>query len=72
MDQRLFQHRGVAVTDSSWQLMQYDIHAVADNQPAVYLRWGYSVSERRVRLLGLEHRRRLALAQDRRRPATIV
>ena len=32
------------VTDNSWQLMQYDIHAVADNQPTVYVRWSYSVS----------------------------
>ncbi len=35
---------GVPITDSSWQLMQYDIHAVADNQPTVYIRWGYSVT----------------------------
>jgi autotransporter-associated beta strand protein len=35
---------GVPITDSSWQLMQYDIHAVADNQPTVYIRWGYAVA----------------------------
>ncbi|MCP3904860.1 MAG: hypothetical protein GY715_14635 [Planctomycetes bacterium] len=30
---------GMAVTDSSWQYMTYDISAVADDQPAVYVRW---------------------------------
>ena len=35
---------GVPITDSSWQLMQYDIHAVADNQATVYIRWGYAVA----------------------------
>jgi hypothetical protein len=29
-----------SIQDSSWQLMQYDISAVASNQPTVYLRWG--------------------------------
>ncbi|MBX7212133.1 MAG: cadherin-like beta sandwich domain-containing protein [Verrucomicrobiaceae bacterium] len=32
-----------ATTDSSWQLVQYDISAVANNKPAVYIRWGYQV-----------------------------
>ena len=32
------------VADSSWQFMQYDISAVANNQPTVYVRWGYSVT----------------------------
>ena len=32
-----------ATTDSAWQLVQYDISAVADNKPAVYIRWGYQV-----------------------------
>ena len=32
-----------ATTDSSWQLVQYDISAVADLKPAVYVRWGYQV-----------------------------
>ena len=29
-----------AVTDSSWQLLQYDISAFADDRPSVYIRWG--------------------------------
>ena len=28
------------VTDSSWQSLEYDISAYADNQPTVYIRWG--------------------------------
>lgn len=31
------------VTDSSWNRVQYNIGAYADNQPTVYLRWGYQV-----------------------------
>jgi C1A family cysteine protease len=27
------------ITDATWQAMQYDISAVADDQPTVYLRW---------------------------------
>jgi len=30
-------------TDSTWQPQQFDIHTVADNQPTVYIRWGYQV-----------------------------
>jgi len=30
---------GASVADSSWQIVAYDISAVADNQPTVYLRW---------------------------------
>jgi hypothetical protein len=33
-----------AVTDSSWQLLDYDISSVADGQPNVYIRWGYKVA----------------------------
>jgi hypothetical protein len=29
------------VTDSAWQLQQLDMSAYADDQPAVYVRWGY-------------------------------
>ncbi|HUU84910.1 MAG TPA: S8 family serine peptidase, partial [Phycisphaerae bacterium] len=31
---------GVDVADTSWQLVEYDISAVADNQATVYIRWG--------------------------------
>jgi lysyl endopeptidase len=30
---------GSEITDSSWSLQEYDISAVADGQPTVYLRW---------------------------------
>ncbi|TCO87341.1 Kelch motif protein [Chthoniobacter flavus] len=33
-----------AVTDSSWQTVQYDISSVADNQSTVYVRWGYQIA----------------------------
>lgn len=33
-----------AVTDSSWQLMDYDISSVADGQATVYIRWGHRVA----------------------------
>ena len=33
-----------ATTDSAWQLVQYDISAVADNKPAVYIRWSYQIA----------------------------
>lgn len=35
-------------TDSEWQLMEYDISAVADNQQTVYVRWSYIVIIDRV------------------------
>ena len=34
----------VKSTDSSWQLLQYDLSAVADHQPNVTIRWGYQVA----------------------------
>lgn len=32
-----------SVNDSSWQTVSYDISAVADNKPTVYIRWGYQI-----------------------------
>ena len=34
---------GTEVTDSSWHHMTYSLGAVADNQPTVYVRWGYQI-----------------------------
>ena|GEM_PF-1652096 len=31
---------GVDVSDSSWQLQEFDVSSVADNEAAVYVRWG--------------------------------
>ncbi|MHC4855525.1 MAG: M6 family metalloprotease domain-containing protein, partial [Planctomycetota bacterium] len=33
------------VTDSSWEPMEYDISAIADNQPTVYVRWGMGATD---------------------------
>jgi hypothetical protein len=33
-----------AVTDDSWQFVEYDISSVADDQPTVYIRWGHHVA----------------------------
>jgi len=35
---------GSAITDSSWQVVQYDISSVADRKSAVYVRWGYQIA----------------------------
>jgi hypothetical protein len=40
----VFANGGTAIKDNQWKSMSYDISAVADNQPAVYVRWGYSVN----------------------------
>jgi hypothetical protein len=32
------------ITDSSWTQVLYDISAVADNQPTVFVRWGYQAN----------------------------
>lgn len=36
------------VSDNEWQAVEYDIGSVADEQPAVYLRWGYQVLKERA------------------------
>jgi len=33
------------ITDSEWQLLEYDISSVADDQETVYVRWGYQIFE---------------------------
>jgi PKD repeat protein len=33
-------HSGSTVIDDAWMQQEYDISAVADNEPTVYLRWG--------------------------------
>ena len=37
----VFVNPGTAITDSSWQTMEYDISSLADRQAAVQVRWGY-------------------------------
>ncbi|GEM_PF-3313669 len=38
------------VTDSSWQIVEYDVSEVADNQPTVYFRWSYKILDNRAYL----------------------
>ena len=37
----VFVNPGTAVTDNAWQTMEYDISSIADQQPAVRVRWSY-------------------------------
>ncbi len=38
------------VTDSSWQIVEYDVSEIADNRPAVYFRWSYEILSGRAYL----------------------
>ena len=40
------------IADYAWTLVTYDISAVADNQPAVYLRWGMGPTDSSVTFPG--------------------
>ena len=40
----VFSNSTVAITDSSWQTVQYDISSVADNRSTIYVRWGYQIA----------------------------
>jgi len=33
------------ITDSSWQILEYDISSTADNQETIYIRWSYEIFE---------------------------
>ena len=35
----VWEHTGSAISESAWSYQEYDISAVADNEPTVYLRW---------------------------------
>ena len=41
-----------SITDSSWAWQSYDISAVADNQPTVYIRWGMGETDNSVTYAG--------------------
>jgi hypothetical protein len=32
-----------AITDNSWQIVEYDVSETADNEPTVYFRWNYEI-----------------------------
>ena len=37
----VFVNPGTSITDNAWQTMEYDISSIADQQPAVQVRWSY-------------------------------
>jgi len=40
----IWEHTGTEpIEDNDWQLKEYDIGDVADNQPTVYIRWSYEI-----------------------------
>ncbi len=36
------------ITDAGWQIVEYDMSSIADNQPAVYIRWSYQIVDDRA------------------------
>jgi hypothetical protein len=45
----LWQSEGTEfITDDQWMLMDYGLNSVAEDQPTVYIRWGYGVRNVRV------------------------
>ena len=48
----IWNHYGSTISDSSWQLMEYDISAVAANSPTVQIRWGLGPSDSIVTYCG--------------------
>ncbi len=41
----IFENSNGVITDSSWTQLQYNLSPFADNQPTVYVRWGYQVAQ---------------------------
>jgi hypothetical protein len=41
----VWENPDATVNDNSWTAMQYDISAVADRQPTVYIRWGMGATD---------------------------
>jgi hypothetical protein len=48
----VWDHTGGSFSDTSWQLMDYDISAVADGQASVYVRWGMGPMDSSVTYCG--------------------
>ncbi len=45
----IWEHTGSSdITDSSWQIVEYDISSTADNYETVYIRWSYEVLDSHV------------------------
>jgi Fungalysin metallopeptidase (M36)/Calx-beta domain/Fungalysin/Thermolysin Propeptide Motif len=41
----VFSNESGVIADSSWNKVQYNLSPFADNQPAVYVRWGYQIAQ---------------------------
>ncbi|MBN1855145.1 MAG: hypothetical protein JW829_20610 [Pirellulales bacterium] len=48
----VWNHNAGGFTDTSWIYQEYDISAVADNQPTVYVRWGMGPTNNRATYCG--------------------
>ncbi len=48
----VWQHSGGSFTDSTWREYTYDISAVADHQPTVYIRWAMGATDGSVTYCG--------------------
>lgn len=45
----IWEHTGTtAIADDDWQIVEYDISNVADNQDTVYIRWSYQILDDRA------------------------
>ncbi len=43
---KAWEHTGrLPITDDGWQIVEYNISSVADDQKTVYIRWGYEILE---------------------------
>ncbi|RIK64198.1 MAG: hypothetical protein DCC65_14920 [Planctomycetota bacterium] len=41
----LWDHSGASISESAWSLQTFDISAIADGKPTVYLRWGMGTTD---------------------------
>jgi hypothetical protein len=48
----VWEHTGNNINDSAWSLQSYSLAAVADHEPAVYLRWAMGISDDGVEYQG--------------------
>jgi hypothetical protein len=46
---KVWQHAGNAITDDSWQVLEYDISEIADYQATVYISWSYEIWTNRAK-----------------------
>lgn len=45
----IWEHTGTtALTDDDWQIVEYDISSIADNQDTVYIHWSYQILDDRA------------------------